>query len=47
VLLAVPVAAAIGVLCRFWLRRYLTSPLYLESPASQGGSGGGPTGVGA
>jgi predicted PurR-regulated permease PerM len=34
VLLAVPVAAAIGVLCRFWLRRYLTSPLYLDPPTS-------------
>ena len=33
VLLAVPVAAAIGVLCRFWLRRYLRSPLYLDPPA--------------
>lgn len=33
VLLAVPVAAAIGVLARFWLRRYLTSPLYLDPPA--------------
>ena len=32
VLLAVPVAAAIGVLARFWLRRYLGSPLYLEPP---------------
>lgn len=32
VLLAVPVAATIGVLCRFWLRRYLDSPLYLETP---------------
>ena len=30
VLLAVPVAAALGVLARFWLRRYLDSPLYLE-----------------
>ncbi len=30
VLLAVPVAATIGVLTRFWLRRYLASPLYLE-----------------
>jgi predicted PurR-regulated permease PerM len=30
VLLAVPVTAAIGVLARFWLRRYLTSPLYLD-----------------
>ena len=33
VLLAVPVAAAIGVLTRFWLRRYLSSPLYLDPPA--------------
>jgi predicted PurR-regulated permease PerM len=33
VMLAVPVAATIGVLCRFWLRRYLTSPLYLDPPA--------------
>ncbi len=32
VMLAVPVAATIGVLARFWLRRYLTSPLYLEAP---------------
>ncbi|HYZ63053.1 MAG TPA: AI-2E family transporter, partial [Acetobacteraceae bacterium] len=32
VLLAVPTAAAIGVLARFWLRRYLNSPLYLEPP---------------
>lgn len=32
VLLAVPVAAVIGVLCRFWLHRYLTSPLYLDPP---------------
>jgi predicted PurR-regulated permease PerM len=32
VLLAVPVAAALGVLARFWLRRYLQSPLYLEPP---------------
>jgi predicted PurR-regulated permease PerM len=30
VLLAVPVTAAIGVLARFWLRRYLNSPLYLD-----------------
>jgi predicted PurR-regulated permease PerM len=36
VLLAVPVAAAIGVLCRFWLRRYLTSPLYLDPPGPPG-----------
>lgn len=33
VMLAVPVAATIGVLARFWLRRYLTSPLYLDPPA--------------
>jgi predicted PurR-regulated permease PerM len=32
VLLAVPAAATIGVLCRFWLRRYLASPLYLDPP---------------
>ena len=32
VLLAVPVAAVIGVLCRFWLRRYMNSYLYLEPP---------------
>ncbi len=32
VMLAVPVAATIGVLCRFWLRRYLMSPLYLDPP---------------
>jgi predicted PurR-regulated permease PerM len=32
VLLAVPVAATIGVLCRFWLQRYLRSPLYLDPP---------------
>jgi predicted PurR-regulated permease PerM len=32
VMLAVPVAATIGVLCRFWLRRYLRSPLYLDPP---------------
>ena len=30
VMLAVPVAATIGVLCRFWLRRYLDSQLYLD-----------------
>ena len=35
VLLAVPMAAVIGVLCRFWLRRYLRSPLYLEPPSRQ------------
>jgi predicted PurR-regulated permease PerM len=32
VMLAVPVAATIGVLARFWLRRYLNSPLYLDPP---------------
>jgi predicted PurR-regulated permease PerM len=35
VLLAVPVAATIGVLCRFWLRRYLESPLYLDPPPTK------------
>jgi predicted PurR-regulated permease PerM len=34
VMLAVPVAATIGVLCRFWLRRYLDSPLYLDPPSA-------------
>ncbi len=34
ILLAVPVAAAIGVLARFWLRRYLASPLYLDPPVA-------------
>jgi predicted PurR-regulated permease PerM len=33
VLLAVPVAAIIGVLSRFWLRRYRASALYLDPPA--------------
>lgn len=33
IMLAVPVAATIGVLCRFWLRRYLASQLYLDPPA--------------
>ncbi len=32
VLLAVPVAAMLGVLARFWLRRYLASPLYSDPP---------------
>jgi predicted PurR-regulated permease PerM len=32
VLLAVPVTAALGVLARFWIRRYLRSPLYLDPP---------------
>jgi predicted PurR-regulated permease PerM len=34
VLLAVPVTAALGVLARFWIRRYLHSPLYLDPPQS-------------
>ncbi|GAA0605299.1 AI-2E family transporter [Craurococcus roseus] len=32
VLLAVPLAATLGVVSRFWLRRYLESPLYLDPP---------------
>ncbi|MBR0679754.1 AI-2E family transporter [Roseomonas eburnea] len=32
VLLAVPMAAALGVVARYWLRRYLESPLYLDPP---------------
>jgi predicted PurR-regulated permease PerM len=32
VLLAVPMAAAMGVVARYWLRRYLESPLYLDPP---------------
>ena len=36
VLLAVPTAAIIGVLLRFWLRRYLESPLYLDPPLHPG-----------
>ncbi len=32
VMLAVPITATIGVLARFWLKRYLQSPLYLEAP---------------
>jgi predicted PurR-regulated permease PerM len=32
VLLAVPIAAALGVIARYWLRRYLESPLYLDPP---------------
>ena len=31
IMLAVPVTATLGVLARFWLRRYLRSPLYLDS----------------
>jgi len=34
VLLAVPVTAVIGVLSRFWLHRYLASPLYLDPPSA-------------
>jgi predicted PurR-regulated permease PerM len=32
IMLAVPAAATIGVLARFWLRRYLQSSLYLDVP---------------
>ncbi len=32
IMLAVPVTATLGVLTRFWLRRYLLSPLYLDAP---------------
>jgi predicted PurR-regulated permease PerM len=32
VMLAVPITATLGVLARFWLRRYLHSPLYLDAP---------------
>ena len=32
VLMAVPVAAAIGVIARFWLRRYMASSVYLDPP---------------
>ena len=42
VLLAVPVAATIGVLCRFWLRRYLGSSLYLDPPRQDGPHQDGP-----
>jgi len=34
IMLAVPVTATLGVLARFWLRRYLHSPLYLDAPPS-------------
>ena len=34
VMLAVPVTATLGVLARFWLRRYLHSSLYLDAPPS-------------
>jgi predicted PurR-regulated permease PerM len=32
IMLAVPVTATLGVLARFWLHRYLHSPLYLDAP---------------
>jgi predicted PurR-regulated permease PerM len=32
IMLAVPVTATLGVLARFWLRRYLDSALYLDAP---------------
>ncbi|WP_298222669.1 AI-2E family transporter [Acidocella sp.] len=32
IMLAVPVTATLGVIARFWLRRYLQSPLYLDAP---------------
>jgi len=32
IMLAVPITATFGVLARFWLRRYLISPLYLDPP---------------
>lgn len=32
VLLAVPIAAAMGVVARFWLRKYLESPIYFDPP---------------
>jgi predicted PurR-regulated permease PerM len=32
IMLAVPVTATLGVLARFWLKRYLQSPLYLDAP---------------
>ncbi len=34
IMLAVPAAATMGVLARFWLRRYLASSLYLDPPAA-------------
>jgi predicted PurR-regulated permease PerM len=37
-LIAVPLAAAIGVLVRFALRQYYASPLYAAAPASITGS---------
>ncbi|MBI3453770.1 MAG: AI-2E family transporter [Rhodospirillales bacterium] len=41
VLLAVPIAAVIGVLLRFALQRYLRSPLYLGHGGGDGGGDGG------
>ncbi|HST75505.1 MAG TPA: AI-2E family transporter [Acetobacteraceae bacterium] len=38
IMLAVPIAATIGVLCRFWLRRYLSSQLYLDPPTGRPGA---------
>ncbi len=32
IMLAVPVTATLGVLARYWLRRYLQSPLYKDMP---------------
>ena len=32
IMLAVPVTATLGVITKFWLRRYLQSPLYLDAP---------------
>ena len=37
VLMAVPLAATIGVIARYWLRRYLGSPLYLDPPGPRSG----------
>jgi len=35
VMLAVPIAATVGVLARFWLKRYLESGLYLDPPVEE------------
>lgn len=32
IMLAVPITATLGVILRFWLRRYMQSPLYLDAP---------------
>ena len=42
VLVAVPIAAAIGVLIRFAIQRYKESQLYLGPPHGDGEGGGGP-----